>query len=84
LPDWPACDLLAANLHVPAGNEDTAMTDLKLDDFIAAAARVLDLPLQPDWQGAVKANLDVTLKHAALVGEFALPVEAEPAPVFQA
>ena len=55
-----------------------------LDDFIAAAAAALDLPLEPDWQPAVKANLAVTLKHAAAVSEFALPDEAEPAPVFKA
>jgi hypothetical protein len=29
-------------------------------------------------------NLQVTLRHAALVGEFALPDDAEPAPVFEA
>ena len=55
-----------------------------LDDFITAAARALDLPLQPDWQSAVKANLAVTLKHAALVADFPLPDEAEPAPIFKA
>jgi 1-carboxybiuret hydrolase subunit AtzG-like len=55
-----------------------------LDDFIAAAARALDLPLEPQWREAVKANLAVTLRHAALVADFALPDEAEPAPVFDA
>ena len=60
------------------------MADPKLDDFIAAAAAALALPLEPEWQPAVKANLEVTLKHAATVAEFALPDEAEPAPVFKA
>ena len=55
-----------------------------LDDFIAAAAAALELPLAPEWQSAVKANLAVTLKHAALVAEFPLPDEAEPAPIYQA
>ena len=55
-----------------------------LDDFVAAAAAALDLPLEADWGPAVKANLAVTLKHAALVGEFALPDATEPAPVFEA
>jgi hypothetical protein len=55
-----------------------------LDDFITAAAAALDLPLQPEWQDAIKANLAVTLKHGALVAEFALPDAAEPAPVFKA
>ena len=55
-----------------------------LDDYIAAAAAALDLPLAPEWQTAIKANLAVTLKHANLVAEFALPDEAEPAPIFKA
>jgi len=55
-----------------------------LDDFIAAAARALDLPLKAEWQGPVKANLAVTLGHANLVAEFGLPDETEPAPVFEA
>ena len=55
-----------------------------LDDFIAAAAAALDLPLEPAWAPAVKANLAVTLQHAASVAAFPLPDEAEPAPVFKA
>jgi len=55
-----------------------------LDDFIAAAAAALKLPLDPTWKPAVKANLEVTLKHAATVAEFPLPDDAEPAPVFKA
>jgi len=55
-----------------------------LDDFIASAAAALQLPLEPEWQGAIKANLEVTLKHARLVAEFPLPDEAEPAPIYKA
>ena len=55
-----------------------------LDDFIDAAALALSLPLKEDWKPAVRANLDVTLKHAAFVAEFELPDDAEPAPVFKA
>jgi hypothetical protein len=55
-----------------------------LDEFIAAAAAALDLPLDPAWQASIKSNLDVTLRHAATVAEFPLPDEAEPAPVFRA
>ena len=55
-----------------------------LDEFIAAAAAALGLPLEPAWQPAVRANLEVTLKQAALVEQFPLPDEAEPAPVFEA
>ena len=55
-----------------------------LDDFINTAACMLDLPLEPEWREAVKANLQVTLRQAGLVAEFALPDDAEPAPAFQA
>jgi hypothetical protein len=55
-----------------------------LDEFIEAAARVLEIPLDPGWKPAVKSNLEVTLKHAAAVAEFDLPDDAEPAPIFKA
>ena len=55
-----------------------------LDDFIDAAAHALALPVEPDWRPAVAANLRVTLEHAASVEAFALPDDAEPAPVFKA
>jgi hypothetical protein len=55
-----------------------------LDDFIAAAARALNLPTQKAWLPAIKANLQVTLQHAQAVEEFKLPDGAEPAPVFKA
>jgi len=56
----------------------------KLDAFIDAAAVTLDLPLEPAWKPAVKANLEVTLRHAAAYADFPLPDEAEPAPVYKA
>ena len=55
-----------------------------LDDFIEAAARTLDLPMNPAWKTAVRVNLDVTLRHGQFVAEFKLPDDAEPAPVFVA
>jgi hypothetical protein len=55
-----------------------------LDDLIDAAARSLDLPIEPAWKAAVKINLQVTLGHGAHVAEFKLPDAAEPAPVFVA
>ena len=55
-----------------------------LDDFVQAAARVLALPVEPQWLAAIKANLAVNLQLAAFVAEFALPDEAEPAPIFTA
>jgi hypothetical protein len=65
-------------------SETMTTTSDPLDDYIAASARVLALPVKAEWQPAVKANLDVTLKHAALVAEFELPDDAEPAPIFTA
>jgi len=59
-------------------------TPPNLDEFIAAASDALDLPLDPAWQASIKANLEVTLRHAAMVAEFPLPDEAEPAPIFKA
>jgi Protein of unknown function (DUF4089) len=55
-----------------------------LDDLIDAAARALDLPIEPAWKPAVKTNLQVTLGHGDVVAAFELPDEAEPAPVFVA
>jgi hypothetical protein len=55
-----------------------------LEEFIASASAALKLPLQPSWKPAVKANLAVTLKYAAMVAEFELPDDTEPAPVFRA
>jgi hypothetical protein len=55
-----------------------------LDQFIEATARALALPVEPAWKGAVKANLEVTLRLAASFADFPLPDDAEPAPVFTA
>jgi hypothetical protein len=55
-----------------------------LDQFIDAAAVALELPVDAAWKPAVKANLAVTLRFAALYATFALPDDAEPAPVFVA
>jgi hypothetical protein len=68
----------------PAAKSGTALAGDALDDLVHAAARVLALPLEPDWLAAVKANLEVNLRLAAFVAEFALPDESEPAPVFRA
>ena len=61
-----------------------AKPDDTLDQFIEAAARTLALPIEPEWKTTIRANLEMTLKHAALVDEFPLPDEAESAPVFKA
>jgi Protein of unknown function (DUF4089) len=60
------------------------MADDPLDEYIAAAARVLELPIDPVWQRAVRANLELTLRLAAVVAAFPLPDEADAALVFEA
>jgi Protein of unknown function (DUF4089) len=55
-----------------------------LDDYITASARLLALPVEPAWYPMVCANLEVTFRLAAVVAEFKLPDDAEPAPVFRA
>jgi hypothetical protein len=55
-----------------------------LDGFVAAAARALALPVEPQWLAAIRANLEVNLRLAAFVAELALPDESEPAPIFRA
>jgi hypothetical protein len=60
------------------------MSTPDLDEFIAASASALALPADPAWYPAIRLNLEVTFRLAALVADFKLPDDAEPAPVFQA
>jgi hypothetical protein len=60
------------------------MSTNNLDALIAVSAHALDLPVDPAWYPAVRFNLQVTLRFAALVAAFPLPDDAEPAPVFRA
>ena len=55
-----------------------------LDDYIDAVSKALSLPVEDAWKPAVKTNLEVSLRLARLVDEFALPDESEPASVFAA
>ncbi len=58
--------------------------DKSLEQFIEAAAKALELPIEPAWVPAIKANLQVTLRLGKEVAEFTLSDEAEPAFVFEA
>ena len=62
----------------------TQVNDETLNTFIDVASRAMDLPIEPEWKPAIKAHLDVLLRLAAVVEQFRLPDEAEPAPVFEA
>ncbi|HET7123977.1 MAG TPA: DUF4089 domain-containing protein [Bradyrhizobium sp.] len=55
-----------------------------LDDYIDAVSKALRLPVEDAWKPAVKLNLEVSLRLARLVDEFALSDETEPASVFSA
>jgi hypothetical protein len=54
------------------------------DAFVAASAQALGLALDPAWHDGIAFNLRLILRLAVLVDEFALPDDAEPAPVFHA
>src|SRR6266478_4600297 len=63
------------------GVEQMAATEDPFDAFIDAAAGALGLAIEPTWKPAVAVNLALAFRLAALVTEFDLPDEAEPAPV---
>jgi Protein of unknown function (DUF4089) len=63
---------VAAQKHDPIG------------EIVAASAAALGLKLDPAWEANVKFNLQLILRHAALVDEFPLPDDTEPAPIFHA
>ena len=48
------------------------------------SAQTLDLKIEPEWVPIIRTHLQVTLRLGGLVAAFALPDEAEPAPVFEA
>ena len=55
-----------------------------LDDYIDAVGKALALPIDAALKPAVRANLELSLRLARLVEEFALTDETEPASVFAA
>jgi hypothetical protein len=55
-----------------------------IDALVAASAQALRLQIDPGWHAAVRTNVQLLLKHAALVEEFSLADDTEPAPVFRA
>jgi hypothetical protein len=55
-----------------------------LDEYIDTVAKALALPVEAAWRPAVRANLEVSLRLARMVDDFALPDETEPASVYSA
>jgi hypothetical protein len=70
-----------AKHHAPTAAAKPADT---IDALVAASAQALGLNIEPAWHGGVKFNLQLILRLAALVDEFPLPDDTEPAPVFHA
>jgi hypothetical protein len=58
------------------------MNEDDIEAFVAAAARIVDVPLAPEHQPGVVMNLQRITAMARLVNEFQLPPDVEPAPVF--
>jgi hypothetical protein len=52
--------------------------------LVKANAMALGLTLDPAWHEAIAFNLRLIMRHAAMVEGFALPDDAEPAPIFHA
>jgi len=68
----------------PTRAANKAKREDSIDALVTANAQALGLTLDPAWHDSIAFNLRLILRHAALVDEFALPDDAEPAPVFHA
>ena len=53
-----------------------------LDDYIDAVGRALGLPIEEAWRGAIRANLEVSLRLAKLVDDFPLPDDIVSAAIY--
>jgi Protein of unknown function (DUF4089) len=73
-----------AKRSYPARTTAKAKREDSIDALVRANALALGVTLDPAWHGSVAFNLRLILRHAALVDEFVLPDDAEPAPVFHA
>jgi hypothetical protein len=55
-----------------------------IGSLVTAAGQSLALPIEASWHAGVAFNLQLLFKHAALIDEFSLSEDIEPAPVFRA
>ena len=55
-----------------------------VEALVSTNAKALSLSIEPAWRKSIAFNLGLIMRHAALVEEFALSDEAEPAPVYHA
>jgi hypothetical protein len=56
---------------------------IDIEAYVEAAAQLVGLPLDPAHRPGVVLNLERIAQMAALVMEFRLPEETEPAPVYE-
>jgi hypothetical protein len=80
----PARKPRAARAAKTAAKKTSAAPRDAIDTLVEAGAKALGLPLDPAWQTNVKFNLALIMRHAALIEEFPLADDAEPAPVYHA
>jgi hypothetical protein len=74
----------STRLRGTAVRKDRAKKADAVETLVTAAGQALALPIDPSWRAGVTFNLQLLLKHAASIGDFPLPDDAEPAPVFRA
>jgi hypothetical protein len=55
-----------------------------LEQLIDGAAKLLDLPVAPEFRPGIRANLATARRMAEILEAVAVDDEAEPAPVFTA
>jgi len=55
-----------------------------LEALVEANAKLLGVPIEPDWLPEVRRNLAVAYRLAGLVEEVVLQEAAEPATIFEA
>jgi hypothetical protein len=60
------------------------MSDDDIDVMIEAGCRVLGIPVRDEWREMIRLHLVISLDHTRHVGEFELPEDANPAPIFTA
>ena len=60
-----------------------AETNDGIDDYVDACAKLLGLPIAPEWRAGVEEHLAIILRNADLVAQLDLPDEIDPAPTFE-
>lgn len=53
-----------------------------IPDYVDITAKLINLPIDPEYRPGVIANLEMIAEIASLVTEFSLEAEVEPAPIF--